>query len=304
MQGECIIRSAVTYLWKCLIMFSIVFLNIPLLSQSSTAQIINDEYLNVEKISERVIIVGSGAYYYTAIIGIKTEKGLVAVDAGISPVMTARYRKIIEQELGRDDFIYLINTHGHDDHTSGNQVFSDVPIIAHENCKVDMMEFWNDTAKVNKYVYNEDKRIKAKQSLLESGSDMWKYYESLLQQNYTLKKTLTENFQITYPTLTFNDRLNLDLGDITLQLIYFGKAHTTSDIMIYVPEEKMLFIGDLFGKGGEPGFEVTNNADVGRWYEVMDWLFQPDIEIEKVIYGHGLVFTKEDLNSFNNNIRN
>ena len=285
-------------------MFSIVFLNIPLLSQSSTAQIINDEYLNVEKISERVIIVGSGAYYYTAIIGIKTEKGLVAVDAGISPVMTARYRKIIEQELGRDDFIYLINTHGHDDHTSGNQVFSDVPIIAHENCKVDMMEFWNDTAKVNKYVYNEDKRIKAMQSLVELDSDTWKYYESLLQQNYTLKETISEGgFKITYPTVTFNDRLTMDLGDITLQLIYFGKAHTTSDIMIYIPEEKILCIGDLFGKDGEPGFDVTNNEDAKRWHKVMDWLLEPDKQIEIIIYGHGLILSKKDLISFNNNIR-
>ena len=106
-----------------------------------------DKYLKVKKVSDRVLIVGSGSNYYTAVIGIKTEKGLVAIDAGISPLMTARYRKNIEQEFGRNDFIYLINTHGHDDHTSGNQVFSDVPIIAHENCKPDMMEFWSDTAK-------------------------------------------------------------------------------------------------------------------------------------------------------------
>ena len=218
--------------------------------------------------------------------------------------MTASYRKIIEQEFGKNDFIYLINTHGHDDHTSGNQVFSDVPIIAHENCKPDMMEFWNDTAKVNKYVYNEDKRIKAMQSLVELDSDTWKYYESLLQQNYTLKETISEGgFKITYPTVTFNDRLTMDLGDITLQLIYFGKAHTTSDIMIYIPEEKILCIGDLFGKDGEPGFDVTNNEDAKRWHKVMDWLLEPDKQIEIIIYGHGLILSKKDLISFNNNIR-
>jgi cyclase len=263
-----------------------------------------DKYLRVQKVSDRVIIVGSGSNYYTAIIGIKTEKGLVAIDAGISPIMTARYRKTIEEEFGRNDFIYLINTHGHDDHTSGNQVFSDIPIIAHENCKTDMLEFWNDTAKVNMYVYNEDKRIKARQSLVELDSDTWKYYESLLQQNYTLKEVISEGgFKITYPTLTFSDRLTMDLGDITLQLIYFGKAHTTSDIMIYIPEEKILCIGDLFGKDGEPGFDVTNNEDAKRWYKVMDWLLEPDKQIEKILYGHGLILSKKDLISFKNNIR-
>jgi len=122
----------------------IVFSNTLLNAQINTNNIICDKHLKVQKLSERVFVVGSGSNYYTAIIGIKTEEGLVGIDAGISPIMTARYREIIELETGRNDFIYLINTHGHDDHTSGNQVFSDVPIIAHENCKEDMMEFWND----------------------------------------------------------------------------------------------------------------------------------------------------------------
>lgn len=289
------------YLWKYWITILIVFVNIPLFAHIITDERIEDKYLKIEKISDRVIIVGSGSYYYTSVIGIKTKKGLVAVDAGISPVMTARYRKIIEQEFERDDFIYLINTHGHYDHTTGNQTFSDIPIIAHANCKNDIVEFWNDTARTNRSVYNAEERLKGRQSKYDPGSEWWNFYESLLQQTSTLKESIEDNFELTLPTLTFDDRLSLHLGDIKLQLIYFGKAHTTSDIMIYIPEEKVLFCGDLFDIGGKPDFDETNKNK--RWFEVMDWLLQPEMKIEKIIYGHGLVFTKEDLISFNNNIR-
>ena len=209
--------------------------------------------------------------------------------------MTAHYKKIIEQEFGDSEFIYLINTHGHYDHTTGNQAFFDVPIIAHDNCKSEIVDFWNDTARVNRSIYEAEERLKNRQSSLELNSDMWKFYESLMQQISSLNETLKDNFNVTYPTITFNDRLNLDLGDVTFQLIYFGEAHTTSDIIIYIPEEKTLCIGDLFGKGGAPDFDVSKNNK--RWFEVMDWAM--DQEIEKIIYGHGLVITKDDIDSFN-----
>ncbi|OGU61376.1 MAG: hypothetical protein A2V66_15970 [Ignavibacteria bacterium RBG_13_36_8] len=285
-------------LLKYLIIFIVISVNLPLLAQINTAKTINDKYLKIEKISNRVIIVGSGSIYYTSVICIKTDKGLIAIDAGSSPVMTANYRKIIEQEFRRNDFVYLINTHGHYDHTTGNQAFSDVPIIAHENCEKEIVEFWVDSTRSNRFVYNAEERLKKSQAQYEQDSEWWNFYESLLLQNSTLMEIIDTDFKVVYPSIIFSDRLNLQMGDITLQLIYFGEAHTTSDILIYIPEEKILFIGDLFDKGGEPDFDLTNKDK--RWLEVMDYILQQ--EIEKVIYGHGLVFTKEDLILFNSNI--
>lgn len=287
------------YDWVFLSTLLFIAINFRFVAQINASNNIIDQYSLVNRISSRIVLVGSGSYYYTAVIGIKTEKGLIAIDSGISPKMTAGYRKIIEGEFKRDDFIYLINTHSHYDHTTGNQVFSDVPIIAHDNCKTDIEAFWNDTERVNLSIYKAEERLQKRQSACEPGSDMWKFYESMKQQNSTLMESLKDDLKLTYPTVTFSDRMDLFLGDMTLQLIYFGEAHTKSDILIYIPEEKMLFVGDLFDKGGEPDFDITSKKK--RWLEVLDWLSQQ--EIEKIIYGHGLVFTKEDLSLFIKKLR-
>ena len=91
----------------------------------------NDIY--TERYSDRVLIVHSGKIYFDQVICLASSKGLIMIDTGIAPSRTAEYRKIIEREFGRSDFIYVINTHFHFDHTSGNQVFRDAVIIGHES---------------------------------------------------------------------------------------------------------------------------------------------------------------------------
>ena len=52
---------------------------------------------------------------------------------------------------------------------------------------------------------------------------------------------------LTWPTLTFTDRLTIDLGgdrgDLVLQ--YHGRGHTEGDIVAWLPRHKILFAGDL-----------------------------------------------------------
>ncbi len=54
---------------------------------------------------------------------------------------------------------------------------------------------------------------------------------------------LREGYDVVKPALTFKDKYTLDLGDLTLDLVYFGKGHSRSDIAIYVPQEKLLVSG-------------------------------------------------------------
>ena len=278
------------------------FLCLSLSAQTRGIQFNPDEFLKVERLSERVLIVGMGIIYYDAVTAIATEKGIVVIDAGTAPSITAEYRIIIEKEFGCSNFIYLINTHDHFDHTNGNQIFSDAIIIGHDLCASEMTHFWSDSATIDNAFYKSIGRINNRRSSLEVNSDMWKFYNCLSHQFLTFQGDLEGDFRITPPSMTFSDRMSLDLGDVTLNLIYFGEAHTKSDIMIYVPEEKMLFIGDLFEKDGEPDFQIEDNGHSRRWLEVMDWVFQPEMEIERIIYGHGLIFSKEDLNAFKKNV--
>jgi len=62
-------------------------------------------------------------------IAIASEQGIVVVDTESSWSLTAEIREVIAREFARDDFAYLINTHGHADHGGGNQVFRDAVIV-------------------------------------------------------------------------------------------------------------------------------------------------------------------------------
>jgi alkyl sulfatase BDS1-like metallo-beta-lactamase superfamily hydrolase len=106
-------------------LFVIFIVGAVLASRSSIAQnkIRNyeiDDLINVVRISDRVIVVRTGINFFDAVTAIATEKGIVMLDAGFTPQMTERYKKIIAKELGRNDFKYLINTHSHLDHTYRN----------------------------------------------------------------------------------------------------------------------------------------------------------------------------------------
>ena len=49
---------------------------------------------------------------------------------------------------------------------------------------------------------------------------------------------LLEGFVSTPPTETFDDHMSLDMGDLTLELIYYGAAHTDDNIVVHIPAEK------------------------------------------------------------------
>jgi cyclase len=58
--------------------------------------------------------------------------------------------------------------------------------------------------------------------------------------------------RIAPPFLTFEERLNLYMDDLKVELIYVGPAHTTNDVIAWVPERKVLFTGDVIFNQGTP----------------------------------------------------
>ena len=50
---------------------------------------------------------------------------------------------------------------------------------------------------------------------------------------------------LTYPTTTFNDRMTVHLGKRRVDLMHLGRAHTAGDIVIHVPDENVMFTGDI-----------------------------------------------------------
>jgi len=113
---------------------------------------------------------------------------------------------------------------------------------------------------------------------------------------------LKNNVPVKLPDITFSDSMKIDLDDTTIEMIYFGKFHSDSDILVFVPETGVLFIGDLFSKYGRPGMSNSSISDEKRWMQAIRWIKWRTNNIETIIDGHGHILSIGDLGLFTDNI--
>jgi glyoxylase-like metal-dependent hydrolase (beta-lactamase superfamily II) len=202
--------------------------------------------LHEEKITDNVIRMWAGDYISsTAVSAIATKKGIVVIDSTSIPKLDQAFRRVIEKEFGRNDFKYLINTHGHEDHTNGNGVYADCEIIAHESVAEMMKENFTDIPGAIEW-YNRN--IQQLKDEIASGklNDEQKAAANERSIIYTLAREFWKlSPKPVFPTKTFRDKLVLDCGDTTFELYQSGGTHTQSDIFILVPQKGILFTGDM-----------------------------------------------------------
>jgi glyoxylase-like metal-dependent hydrolase (beta-lactamase superfamily II) len=258
-----------------------------------------DSLISIRKINDRTLLVNFG---YDAISAIKTERGILIIDAGISTGLTSRYKNIIREKFHSDDFQYLIYTHGHHDHCRGSSVFPNSRIVGQANCIEEITTQSADPQRVIRDLAGTVKDYDLQLQKSVSGSDEWKelFTQKMRYQNayFDVKNSVL----IKKPDLTFSDSLTLDLGDTTPEMIFFGKCHSASDILIYIPEIKTIFVGDLFSEYGRPSINDKLVADKEKWKRAIRWIEIRMAGIENVIDGHGRILSAGDLEEFNSNI--
>jgi glyoxylase-like metal-dependent hydrolase (beta-lactamase superfamily II) len=114
----------------------------------------------------------------------------------------------------------------------------------------------------------------------------------------------TPGTPIGLPRVTFSDRLDVHLGGKDVEAYYFGRGHTSGDIIVYFPELRAIHTGDLFISGSRRGVPIYVDAVQGgsllEWTRTLERTLQLDFDI--VIPGHGPVATKADLARFNADI--
>lgn len=105
-----------------------------------------------------------------------------------------------------------------------------------------------------------------------------------LQAMQRSNKEKAEGTELTAPTITFEDKYLIEMGDYKIEVLYLGPSHSPGDAMVWLPEQKLVIAGDMaFHERMLPIFEDTLTAD---------WLETWDAEFEKlgavyVIPGHG-----------------
>jgi len=204
--------------------------------------------LHQKRLSEKALIVWTGNHMQTiATVALSTEKGIVVIETSLIRSLDARVREVIEKEFGRNDFKYLINTHFHHDHTAGNQIYADATVVGHKNIPAGMREELTGEGLVklvDKFKGMQKDREEALKHLDPESRD-YKFTEEFIACLKLAIPELQSGFVPTYPTMLFEKNLILDMGDMTVELYSIGGMHTDSDIVIFVPEEGLVAIGDV-----------------------------------------------------------
>ena len=86
------------------------------------------------------------------------------------------------------------------------------------------------------------------------------------------------------PDETFSLARSLDLGGVRLEMLHLGPAHTRADIVVVVPGEDVIFMGDLIESAGDPQFGPA--SDVGSWPKVLDDALGASTEATRFVPGH------------------
>lgn len=207
-----------------------------------------------------------GVYAFIGVDGgtnsafVVTSDGVIVVDTQGPKRLALLLKKDIKDVTERP-LIYAVNTHYHGDHTFGNQYFKEArEIIAHENTRSLMV--LNDAPHRERF-----KKLFGPESL--------------------------EGFTLTPPTMTFTDRMILRSGGRTLVLTAAEPAHTGGDIYVYLPEEKIVFTGDLLFKGRLP---ILSDGDTEGCINALDELLRLDARV--YVPGHGTLADKQDVRAY------
>ena len=262
------------------------------------------EFIRIDRLSQRVLVAyWPGIDRRCNLTAVQSEKGLVIIDTEASPRLMAPMKTRIEQTFRRNDWVYVINTHAHDNHCSGNSLFKGATIVGHDNLAADM-EWLNrrqtDPDQKRKSIDRFTSIIRELQAALPRYAGN-RAYATLIRSDLVFYdlfvKDLQEGYEVVKPTLTFSDKKTLDLGDLTLELIFFGKGHSTSDILIYIPQERVLVSGAIAYQPShlpEIG-ETSQLEDVHRFVAVLDTLLADNVKIDHVIPGHSVLLTRAAL---------
>jgi len=282
--------------WTCLAGFLIVFGLFCFLQAAEIHQAAEEEIpVEVVRLSDRVLVLKEDVMSNN-ITAISSKKGIIVVDNSGFPSTARKMRRIIEKEFNRSDFAFVINTHFHWDHAWGNQAFPEAVIIGHADCPA-MMD--RDKEYIITRIEYMKKRLEEQKSKLGQAGPDSKEADQIrrsIRQTERDIKDHSEGFVITPPQVTFNDRMTWDLGDLTLKMYFFGRAHSGTDIFIHIPEEGVLLTGDIFlDRRWLPLFAGQPELDIPKWIEVLNTVLDGQDKLTQVIPGHLDLWTPEKL---------
>jgi len=184
--------------------------------------------------------------------------GILMVDDQFEP-LAGKIREALKK-LGQEKPQFILNTHWHRDHTSGNIVFgAEGIIIAHDHVR---------------------ERLASRQEN--------KFFGFVSEPKP--KKAL--------PVITFKDSLSVHFNDEAIDVLHLPKGHTDGDSVVFFRGSNVVHTGDLMFNGMYPFVDLESGGNVAGYMNNVGILLEQIPIDAKIIPGHGPVGTWKDLKSF------
>jgi glyoxylase-like metal-dependent hydrolase (beta-lactamase superfamily II) len=174
------------------------------------------------------------------------DRATLVVDTGMGPRNGQTIARVAAK-LSRSPKLFLTTTHFHPEHAAGEAGFPPGTILLRNSAQQKEMDL--------------------------HGQEMIDQFSSRSAVN----KDLLTGSTLRSPDVLFDNELKLDLGGVTVRLLWFGGAHTKGDLLTFVEPDGTLISGDvvqnktvpnIFGDGGTPS----------SWLAVLDKIAALDVK--------------------------
>lgn len=171
----------------------------------------------------------------------------------------------------------LVNTHADGDHFWGNELVAGVDSVTSDASRAEM-------AHTRPGAMLAFERLgKTLTALPHTAARKVGHYFKAMCAPYAFAEVTH-----TPATLTFSGELELDIGGRAVRLIEVGPAHTEGDLMVHVPDARVLYTGDVLFVGSTP---VMWAGPVENWLRALDRILALDVDV--IVPGHGPITDKE-----------
>ena len=249
-----------------------------------------------EEVAEGVYFVSGTGEVYTmsnamVIVG---ERDCILVDTHVTPA-AARALVTALKEVTEKPIRQVIISHYHFDHAHGNQIFGeDVQIIGHEYAREKMLGNVLEESTFLSFTENVPDQIAAMKARIGGITD--EHEKARLAERIRVQEAYNEaltEIRPTPPNVTLNRRMKLFKDGREIHLVFLGRAHTGGDVVVFLPEDRLVFTGDLF----LPMLSYMGDGFVDEWPQTLEGLKSLDFDL--VVPGHGQPFRgKERISQF------